>query len=98
MKKITDKKLMEMAKPMKPIEPVFNRKKYPYPPTKEGRNHLNEPVYLPNADWLRDYRKWQKDSAKYIIDMELYEQIKSIKLIKVANLNLCLKKFKITKR
>ena len=88
-----------MEKPKTPVQPdPSDRIKYPKPPTKEGKNYLGEPIYLPNENFLRDYRKYQKDKDNYAKDLELYEQLKFIKLIKVAKEKLILKKFKIIKR
>lgn len=88
-----------MEKPKIPIQPdPSDMVKYPDPPTKEGRNYLGDAIYLPNENFIRDYKKYQKDKDNYAKDLELWEQLKFIKLIKVAKEKLILKKFKIIKR
>ncbi len=85
-----------MEKPKKPTKPnPSDMVKYPDPKTKEGKNYLGNPIYLPNMDYIRDYKKYQKDVIKYETDIELYEQKKLIKLVKNANEKLILKKYKI---
>lgn len=84
-----------MEKPKKPIEP--NIKNYPIPKEPNGKNHLGEPIYQ-RLDYVRDYKQFQKDLDKYNADMETYEQLKFIRLIKNAAEKYCLKSFKITKR
>lgn len=56
------------------------------PPTKEE---------VDNSPYVKDYRKYQKDKAKYDVDIELYEQRKLIRFIKNADEKLILKKYKI---
>lgn len=88
-----------MEKPILPQEPnIFDKKKYPQPPTKEGRNYLNEPIYLPNKDYVRDYEQYRKDLEKYKVDIEIYKQLKYIKLIKVSKPDFIIRKFLITKK
>ena len=84
-----------MEKPKKPIEP--NIKNYPIPKEPNGENYLGEPIYQ-RLDYIRDYKQFQKDLDKYNDDMETYEQLKFIRLIKNATEKYCLKSFKITKR
>ena len=85
-----------MEKPKKPIYPNHSDKiKYPQPKTKEGRNYLGQPIYLPNADWIRDVRQYEKAVKQYEIDLELYEQNKLIRLVKNASEKLILKKYRI---
>ena len=87
-----------MEKPIKPIMPdASDRVKYPRPLKKEGVNFLQQPIYLPNTDYIRDYRKFQKDTIQYEGDIVLYWQIKYIEDIKRSNLKLCLKKYTVTK-
>lgn len=88
-----------MDKPIKPIAPNPSDKiKYPYPPTKEGRNYLNEPIYLPNEDFIKDYRKFQRDEIKYKEDVILYEQTKFIEDIQRSSFKLAIKKYFVTKK
>jgi hypothetical protein len=84
-----------MEKPKKPIEP--NIKNYQIPKEPNGKNYLGEPIYQ-RLDYIRDYKQFQKDLDKYNADMETYEQLKFIRLIKNATEKYCLKSFKITKR
>lgn len=84
-----------MEKPIKPIEP--NIKNYSKPKEPNGKNHLGEPIYQ-RLDYVRDCKKFQKDLDKYNSDMELYEQLKRIKLIKNATDKWILKTFKIVKK
>lgn len=87
---MTDK----MEKPKKPIEP--NIRDYPIPTEPNGKNHLGTPLHT-KLDWIRDYKKWKKDLEQYNSDMEIYEQIKLIKLVKNASEKYCLKSLRITK-
>ena len=84
-----------MEKPQKPIEP--NIKDYPIPKEPTGINHLGIPIYQ-RLDYVRDYEQWRKDLDKFNTDMEVYEQIKLIRLIKNATEKYCLKTFKINKK
>jgi len=84
-----------MAKPKKPIEPSI--KDYPSPKEPTGKNFLGQPIYE-RLDYVEAYKKFQKEMDKWVSDMEVYEQIKFIRLIKNAKEEYCLKKFKITKR
>lgn len=71
-----------MQKPKVPIAPdPSDRIKYPKPPTKEGKNIYGDPVYLPNQDFIRDYRKYQKDMERYPAELELWEQSKLARII-----------------
>ncbi len=79
-----------MEKPIKPIYPdVTDKKKYP---KEEGKQFSDE-----KTPYIIDCRKFQKDMAKYEKDIELYEQLKLIKFVKVASEKLILKKYKIIK-
>ena len=81
-----------MEKPIKPIEPKIET--YPTPKESNGKNYLGQPLYQ-KLDWVRDYQQYEKDLKKYNSDMETYEQIKLIKLIKNATEKYILKKYKI---
>lgn len=86
-----------MEKPIIPIEPNV-QDKVKYPTKIDCVNYLNQPIAGANPDYVRDYYKWQKDLVKYKKDMETYEQLKWIKIIKVSKEKKILEKFKITKR
>ena len=100
MKKSSTKKINPdaLVRPVKPEYPQCSDKvKYPTPPTKEGKNCYGEAIYLPNADYLRDCEQYRKDIVKYERDLYVFEQVKMIKLLKNADINYILKKYKITK-
>lgn len=86
-----------MEKPKIPVEPNV-RDKVKYPTKIDSVNYLNQPISGANPQYVQDYYKWQKDVIQYAKDMEVYEQLKFIKIIKVAKENKILEKFKITKR
>jgi hypothetical protein len=83
-----------MEKPKKPVEP--NWRDYPTPTESNGENYLGKPLYT-KLDYVKDLEKYYKDYTKYQEDMEIYEQLKFIKLIKNATEKYCLKTFKIIK-
>ncbi len=79
-----------MEKPKKPVYPdVSDKKKYP---KEEGKRFADE-----NTPYIKDCRQYEKDKAKYDIDIERYEQLKLIKFVKVAKEDLILRKYKIIK-
>lgn len=84
-----------MEKPKKPIEP--NIKNYPIPTVPNGVNAYGETICI-RVDYIRDYQKWAKEMKKYDADLETYEQLKLIRLIKNAHEKYCLKNYKITKK
>jgi len=84
-----------MEKPKKPICP--NIEDYPTPIKPNGKNYLGEPIFQ-KLDWIKDHKKYEKDLRQYNADMEIYEQLKFIRLIKNASEKYCLKYFMITKR
>ena len=86
-----------MDKPKRPLEPNV-RDKVKYPTKIDSVNYLNQPIAGANPNYVRDYHQYQKDLIQYAKDMELYEQLKFIKIIKVAKEKFILKKFQITKR
>lgn len=87
-----------MNKPIKPIEPsVRDKNKYPDLESNTGKNYLGNEIRLPHPQWLKDYEKYIKALLQYETDVILYEQLKYIRFIKVANEKLILKKYKITK-
>lgn len=83
-------KLPPLAKPKKPVEP--NIKSYPRSSRTMADMTQEE---IENIPYIKDYKKYQKDKAKYDIDIELYEQRKLIRFIKNADEKLILKKYKI---
>lgn len=87
--------MCDMTKPKKPTEPVLMN--YPIPEKPTGVNYAGEPIYQ-NLDFIRDYKKYLKDIDNYNSEIEIYEQVKLIKLIKNSTEKYCLKKLKITKR
>src|ERR1035437_7256972 len=89
--------MKDLIKPIQPKSPdVFDKKKYPNPPTNEGKNYLGDPIYLPNQNYIRDAKKYLKDMEKFIVDIEKYEQCKFIKIIKnTQNIENLIKKYKI---
>lgn len=87
--------MKKMEKPKRPIEP--NIKNYPLPKEPNGKNYLREPIFQ-RLDYIKDYEKFQKEMNKYNSEMEIYEQLKLIKLIKNSTEKYCLKNFKITKK
>jgi len=87
--------MKKLTRPEKPIKP--NIRDYPLPKEPNGKNFLNEPIYQ-RLDYVEAYKKFQKEMDKWVDDMEIYEQLKFIRLIKNAKEDYCLKKLKITKR
>ena len=84
-----------MEKPKKPIEPnIADKTKYPVR-EKSMRQMTHEEVEA--IPYIRDYKKYQKDKIQYDKDIEIYTQLKYIKLIKVAKERLILEKYKIIK-
>lgn len=83
-------KLPELVKPKKPIEP--NIKDYPSRGKSMAGMTKEEVEAIP---FIKDSKQYQKDKAKYDIDIELYEQRKLIRFIKNADEKLILKKYKI---
>lgn len=84
-----------MEKPKKPIEPNF--KNYPTPKEPNAVNCYGIPLYQ-KLDWIKDYKKYVIDVKKYDSDLEVFEKIKFIKLIKNSTEKYCLKSLRITKR
>lgn len=83
------------SKPKKPIEPLL--KDYPTPILPNGTNYLGKPLFQ-KLDWIEAKNKYDKELKKYEDDLETYEQIKLIRLIKNSTEKYCLKALKITKR
>jgi predicted DNA-binding protein (UPF0251 family) len=83
-------KLPELIKPKKPIEP--NLKDYISSAVSMVGMTKEEVEAIP---YIKDSKQYQKDKAKYDIDIELYEQRKLIRFIKNADEKLILKKYKI---
>ncbi len=83
-----------MEKPKKPQEP--NHHHYKSPKESNAQNCNGKPLYI-NFDYIDDYHKYQKQLEQYKVDMEVYEQIKLIKLVKNSTEKYCLKNIKITK-
>ncbi len=88
MKKISQ----NMEKPKKPIEPKWEKYDTPVEPT--GKNHLGNNVFE-KLDFINDYKKYQKSLEKYEKDLEMWNQLKMIKLIRNAKDEYILRKFKI---
>lgn len=77
-----------MKKPVKPVKP--SPRDYPsniYGPPKDEKH-----------PYIKAYRKWEKDCKAYEAELERYEQIKLINLVKNTNEEGCLRRFKISKR
>ncbi len=83
-----------MEKPIKPIEP--NIKDYPAPKISNAVNSEGMPLFL-RLDYHLAYKKYQIDKAKYDIDIEKYNQLKLIKLVKNATEKWILKNVKISR-
>lgn len=89
----TTKNKNHMEKPKKPVEPnIFDKGRYP---NREKSMQDMTPEEIENIPFIKDSKKYKKDKAKYDVDIELYTQLKFIKIIKVAKEKLILKKFKI---
>ena len=88
-------KLGEMIKPIKPIEPKPNDAKYP-----KDRKSMREmtPEEVENIPFIKDHKKYRADLEKYNTDIEIYEQIKLIKLIKNSTEKYCLNNLKVTRK
>ncbi len=84
-----------MEKPIKPIQPSISDKGR-YPDRDRSMSDMT-PKEIENIPFIRDSKQYAKDKAKYDIDIELYEQLKLIKFVKVASEKLILKKYKIIK-
>ena len=74
-----------MEKPIKPIEPR---------PQDFPREYG---FSLTDSPFVVAHKKYQRDLARYYENLELYEQTKLINFVKVADIKLILKKYKITK-
>jgi hypothetical protein len=84
-----------MEKPKRPTEPnIKDWTKYP-DKGKSMRDMTHEEVE--NIPYIRDCKKYQKDLAQYLIDIEIYTQLKYIRIIQNAKEKKILEKFKITK-
>ena len=84
-----------MEKPKKPIQPKPNDKKYINDRGVSMRNMTMEEAEA--RPFIKDYRQYEIDLAKYEKDIELYEQIKLIRLIKNATEKYILNNYKIVK-
>ncbi len=81
--------MLQIQKPIAPIYPdIRDRKKYPLV---YGKKLIDSP-------YIVDCKKYQKDHAKYIVDIQVWEQTKFIEDIKRSSLKLCLKKYSVSKR
>ena len=76
-----------MEKPVKPVSPDYRDYK--------DKEKVSNPLKSPFVLALDQYGK---ALDKYEADVELYEQLKMIRFIKVANPRLIVEKFKINKR
>lgn len=72
-------------------------KDFPNPKIPNAFNYLNQPICV-NYDYPVAYHKYQDALKKYEADLELYEQIKLIKLVKNSTEKYCLTKLKISRR
>lgn len=84
-----------MEKPKKPIEPKIEN--YPIPTEPTGKNYLGNPIYE-RLDWIRDYKKYQQDLIVYQSEMDIYQQLKLIRLVKNSSEKYCLKNLKIVRQ
>lgn len=84
-----------MEKPKRPTEPnIKDKTKYPLN-EKSMRDMTHDEVEA--IPYIRDCKKYQKDKEKYDIDIEIYNQLKYIKIIKNSKEKKILEKFKIIK-
>jgi hypothetical protein len=83
-----------MEKPKKPIEP--NIHDYPIPSEPNGKNSEGQPIFQ-RLDYIRDRFKYEKQLVQYKLDVEVFEQIKLIKLVKHSTEKYCLKNIRINK-
>ena len=77
-----------LVKPTRPEEPSLRDPKYKQPDGPVQYNHA----------FSQDYKLYQIALAKYLVELEDYEQTKLIKDIQRSTIKLCLKKYKITAR
>ena len=84
-----------MEKPKKPIEPNINDKGR-YPDTHRSMRNMT-PEEIENIPYIKAYKQYALDKAQYDKDIQVYEQIKLIRLVKNASEKYCLKKLKIEK-
>ena len=56
------------------------------------------PDEIENIPYIKDCKQYKKDKAQYDIDIEVYEQLKLIKIVKNNSEKNILKKYKIIKR
>lgn len=76
---------MKKEKPIKPNKPIE-----PNP-----KDYIAEGERISNGNFVIAYNKYTKALEKYKEELFVYEQLKMIRLIKVADEKLILKKFKI---
>ncbi len=86
---------INMPKPKKPVEPNI-RDKGRYPDREKSMRDMTMEE-VENIPFIKDSKQYKKDKAKYDKDMELYTQLKFIKLIKAGSVKLILKKYRIIK-
>lgn len=84
-----------MQKPKKPIEPKWEN--FPEPKEPNGVNCFNQPIYT-KLDWIKAMKNYKRDLEIYYLDLEKYEQIKLIRLVKNSTEKYCLAKLKITRK
>ncbi|MBV1929155.1 MAG: hypothetical protein KUG81_06540 [Gammaproteobacteria bacterium] len=83
-----------MEKPIYPIEPQW--KDFPTPTESNGVNEDGDKLYT-KLDYIRAKKKWFIDVGKYEAAIEVYNQLKLIKIVKRSSDKLILKKYKIVK-
>jgi len=83
-----------MEKPNKPTEPIWAD--YPTPAKSNGVNHLGHPLYQ-KLDWIADMEIYRKEYIQYEIDLEQWQQLKLIRILKKTSDRTILRKYKITK-
>ena len=86
---------MKNERPKTPIKPnILDRTKYP-----RNEHHFDENDHMIGLSerFLKDRNQYEKDLKKYEIEFPLWEKEKFIIDIKRSSLQLCMKKYTITK-
>ncbi len=77
----------------------MEKPKYPTPPNR--KDYPDEKFGRPKDEshpYIKAYRKWTISERAYWVDLEIYEQIKMIRLVKNSTEKYCLKALTIKRK